>query len=197
MNLNEFIDFGKNCIVCGGPTILTMSGSIKEEIGSDTIRCLFSYLVPVIRKNFITFAVSSFHVVSLNDFLDTSTFNKQKYSSFLLNSEGYISFDYDFSFKMKLMLNVMCPQGHYSYASRLIRVSDTSPDITKGWPVASEQLNCDIYQVISKQIEDKTYIYNIENPQNPVIIPYMDIKSFPNDDPDKFVKKVQNILLLA
>ena len=96
-----------------------------------------------------------------------------------------------------MSFKVICPLGHYSYNSRNINISKKSPDITKGYPVVAETLTYDKYKVISSITENKTSIFNYDISKKPVVIPYMEITAFPLDDAEKFVKKVQNILLLA
>lgn len=196
MKLNEFIGFRKNCLVCDSKNLLMMVGTLNEEIGDSKIHCMFSYMMPIVRKNFTTFSIGNFAIYSPNEFIDVDTLDKEKYKTFMINKDGYATFDNDFIFKMKLNFKVFCPDGHYSYDSRLIRISNKSPDITKGYPVSDEVLANEKYKVVSNHIENTTSIYN-ESSKKPTVIPYMDVANFPYDDPEKFNKKVENILLLA
>lgn len=176
---------------------MTMTGRIKETIGDDCIQVMLYSMLPIIRKNFITFGISSVGFHAYNELLDSSTFNKDKYNSFIINKDGYAEFDVEFEYKMKLNFRVACPLGHYAYTSRFIKISDKSPDISKGYPIISEELSCRDYRIVSKIQDKETIIFNADPEVEPFVIPYTDVKSFPTDDPDKFVKKVQNILLLG
>jgi len=197
MNLKEFTNYRRNCIVCENKNIMMMTGNMKEEIDDSEIHCIFNYLLPIFRKDFMTFAIANIATFAPDDFLDMETLNKDKYDTLLINKDGYLSFDNDFHFKMKFRLRVFCPQGHYSYESRFIRLSDKSPDITKGYPVANEALAHENYRVVSNNIDRTTAIFNFKASKEPIVVPHMEIINFPHDDMDKFVKKVQNILLLA
>jgi len=197
MNLNEFANFRKNCLACDHKNVMTMSGTLKEEIGDSQVHCIFNYLLPIFRKDFLTFGVANAAVFAPDDFLDVDTLNKEKYNTLVINKDGYVSFDKDFLFRIKFNFRVFCPHGHYAYESRSIRISNKSPDITKGYPIASETLSHEKYRVISNNIEKTTTIYNFNASRKPIVIPHMDIMSFPYDDPEKFTNKVQNILLLA
>lgn len=197
MNLQDFLNYKTHCIVCNNKNIISMRGMIKEQIDEDQIQCRFHYFAPVITKEYLTFSVCDFNVLSSSDDLDLDTFNSDKYSSFALKSDDYILFDRRFQFKMKLSFDVMCEKKHHCYTSRTINLSDKSPNITKGYPVVAEQLSYNLYQIISYKSKNITYIYDYKNNNDPVIIPYKDISIFPIDDKDKFEKKVQNILLLA
>ena len=174
-----------------------ITATLKENIDGSQVNCMVNYLLPVIRKEFITFAASSVAIFSASEFLDLDTLNKDKYNTFTINKDGYVCFDYDFDFKIKMQLKSVCPAGHYTYSSRNIIVSHKSPDITKGYPIINETLSCENYKVNVNLAEKTTSIYNYESSKKPVIIPFMEISSFPCDDPQKFIKKIQNILLLA
>lgn len=197
MKLNEFINFRPNCLVCDTKNIVSMSGSLKEDIDESSIHSIFSYLVPVLRKDFTTFALANFAVFSPDDLIDIETLDKDKYNTLVINKDNHIVFDREFYFKMKFSLRCFCPEKHYSYSSRNIRVSDKSPDITKGYPVETESLTYKSFQVVSNNLLKTTSIFNYDVSENPRVIPYMSITSFPHDDSEKFVKKIENILLLA
>jgi hypothetical protein len=198
MNINEFLNHRKNCLVCDHRNIVLMSGKMTEIIGdSENIHSIFRYMLPVLRKDFLTFAVFNLGILPRNPDLDLETFDNTKYSTFVLRKDGYVSFDKDFQFKMKLTFSAECPNGHYSYNSRLIRVSNKSPDITKGFPVITEELTCNNYKVISNSVENTTSVFNFEKSKEPIVMPYKDISTFPYDDEEKFIKKVENILLLG
>jgi hypothetical protein len=197
MELKSFINYNKNCLVCNTLNILTVNGSIQETIDDITIQCIYIYMSPVIRKEFITFANANVAIYCADEFLDLDTLNKNKYATCTIKKDGYVVFDEDFNYKMRLNLKVFCPDGHYSYNSRAIRVSNISPDITKGFPVISESLMNEQYAVVSDKKKNTTTIYNNKSKCEPVVIKYMDITSFPYNDDEKLTKKISNILLLA
>lgn len=197
MNLNEFMNYRKKCIVCDSATVVNLTGTLQEEIGDYSAVCVFHYMLPVVRKEFVTFALSEIGILNLDDRMDYDSLHKSKYRTFLIKKDGYAGFDEKFNFRMKMGFRVSCGNGHYSYESRIIKISDKSPDITKGYPVVAETLAHGKYKVVSSPTENKTSVYNFDASKEPVIIPYMEITSLPTDDPEKFVKKVQNILLLA
>lgn len=196
MNLNEFINHNKNCIVCGHRTMMIMAGTMQEKIENSAIHCIFSYMIPVVRKEFTTFAVGNFALFTPDELIDVDTLNREKYETFSINKDGYVKFDLPFQYKMKLTLKVMCHDQHYSYSSRMIRISNKSPDITKGYPISTEEIAFEKYKVISNLEKKQTSIFNFNASKKPVVVQYMDVASFPREE-DKFVKKVQNILLLA
>lgn len=197
MNLNEFINYRKRCMVCGNKNILMMTGTLRENIGDTSVHCIFNYIIPVLRKDFMTFAIGNFAILTPDQSLDLETLNKDKYNTFVLKNYDTVSFDRAFAFKMKLNFRVSCPEHHYVYNSRSIKVSNKSSDITKGYPVINEEIVCDNYRVVSSMVDKATYIFNYESSNEPTTIPYMDMSSFPCDDSEKFIKKIQNILLLA
>lgn len=197
MKLIEFSSFRKNCIVCNAKTSTTMIGTMTEVVGNETIHSIFNYKIPIFRKDFFTFAVASSGVFAASDLFDIDTLNQDKYKSFIINKDGYVSFDIDFNFKMRLNMRGACPNNHYAYISRNIVVSRISPDITKGYPIIVEDLSYGKYKVISNIVDKTTSIFNINEEKEPIIIPYMDVISFPVDSIDKFEKKIENILLLA
>ena len=197
MNLNEFTNFRCNCIVCGAKNIFSLSGSLVETIEDSRVHCIFSYMMPVFRKDFMTFALPNFAVFAPDDFLEVETLDKEKYNTLVISKDNHIIFDKEFHFKMKFNFKLFCPDKHYAYSSRQIRISDKSPDITKGYPVELESLSYNNFKVVSNCMEKTTAVYNFDASKEPRIIPFMDITSFPHDDPEKFAKKVENILLLA
>lgn len=197
MNLKEFTSYRKTCIVCDATNVIVMNGSLKEDVGNSEIHCIFNYLFPIFRRNFMTFGAANIATFTSDETLDMSTLNRDKYETFLIDRDGYVSFDYAFRFKMKLRFRAFCPDGHYSYDSRQIRVSDKSPDITKGYPVEAETLMCQSYKIVSNPIQKTTAIFNFNASKEPIVVPYMEIINFPHDTADNFVRKIQNILLLA
>lgn len=195
--MKEFVNHKPNCIVCNGKNLMIMTGSIREEIGESETHCIFNSMLPVFRKDFMTFAMTSHTTFSSDDFLDIDTLHKEKYETLLISKDGYVSFDYDFNFRIKFQFRVFCPMGHYSYESRFIRVSNESPDITKGYPITNEALVLGEHRVISNNVDNTTSIFNLKTSKDPIIVPYMAISTFPYDDMDKFAKRIENILLLA
>jgi hypothetical protein len=195
MYLKDFINYRPICLVCGDSTVLNMSGTLEETIGEDFICSLFSYESPVFRKNFITFAESHFAM-----FMPGENFSKEiyrtKYNSFILDN-NIVSFDDVFPFKMKLTFNMTCQSRHYSYGSRDVRITNDSPDITRGYNVANEWAASKSYRVLSNFKKQKTYIYNLSKTRTPAVISFMDISIFPCNDEEKFEKKMENLLLLA
>jgi len=198
MNLDEFINFRRNCLVCGEPNRVSLQGVIQEQLGDDEyeIATVYHFTDCVDRKKFITFASQKYLLIPSGD-LDVDTYNTDKFSSFVLSKDGYVEFDKEFQFKMRIGMTSACPRAHYSYSSRKIKISEKSMDISRGYPVITEELRCGNYRVISNSKTDKTSIFNTEVSNEPIIIPRREITSFPYDDQDKFIKKLQNIMLLA
>lgn len=197
MDLNEFIRFRKNCIICNQPTRVAVQGVIQETLGEeDEVALVYHFSDCINRKKFITFASQKYLLVPSSSF-DTEMYNTDKFSSFVLCKDGYAEFDREFQFKMRISLTASCPHNHYSYTSRRIKITHESMDITKGYPVIMEELRCGDYRVVSNNKTEKTFVYNHEVSNDPIVIPYKNITSFPCDDQDKFIKKLQNIMLLA
>lgn len=201
MDINSFLHFRSNCIVCDMKNRLLMRGSMIEDIWNIPVTSIFYFQQPVIRKDFITFSINSLvRLSSYQDYgIDVDTLDINKYSSFILHSNNIITFDKEFSYKMKLSFIMTCPSGHYSYSSRKIIISDTSPDITKGYDVMTEELRCGQYKVHSDKKINETHIFNTESKESrsPIVIPYKEIISFPYDDDERCIKKIENILLLV
>lgn len=197
MTLDEFIGFRPNCLVCGAENILSINGTMAEMFDDLKVLSIFVFSDSINRKRFLTFSSHNMMVTG-NAFADVETLNTIKYSSFVLNKEtNTVQYDRDFVYKNKFTLVCGCPQGHYSYSSRAIKVSNKSCDITKGYAVMKEELHYESYKVVSDKKSTSTLIFNFEVSADPITIPYKDITTFPYDDADKFVKKIQNILLLA
>jgi hypothetical protein len=197
MDLNEFIRFRKNCVVCSEPNRVVLQGVIQETLGEDDeITVVYHFSDCLDRKKFITFATQKYLLIPGSD-LDPEMYNTDKFSSFVLGKDGYVEFDREFQFRMRLALSSACPHSHYSYTSRKIKITGKSMDISRGYPVVTEELRCGGYRVICNSKADKTFVYNLEVSNDPIVIPYRDIANFPHDDQDKFVKKLQNIMLLA
>lgn len=195
MELKEFINYKQTCPVCNSFTALTMHGTLEESIGDEFICSLFGYEIPIFRKNFITFATSNFAMFTPNEYLDMDTLNQTKYSTFILDN-NIASFDNEFQFKMKLTFVMSCQERHYSYSSRDIRISNNSPDITRGYNIETEQVSSKKYRVISNFKKQTTSIYNLSN-KTPTTISFMNISKFPCNDEEKFENKMENILLLV
>jgi hypothetical protein len=197
MDFKEFLSFKKQCIYCNKNTAITMNGSLKETIGDYNIAAMFSYDTLISRKDFITFAFTAVAPFSFYELYDIETLNINKYNSFQIKSDGYATFDYDFSYKMKFSFQAKCPDSHYCYSSRIIKISDKSSNITKGYDVMNETFKTNKYIIMSDKKEDKTIIFDINMlSKEPSEIPYIKISSFPTDDFDKCDAKIENILLL-
>lgn len=194
--LNEFLNYHTNCIICKAPNLTMMSMASKEVLGDDIVTCSGYYVMPVIRKKFITFAVSSLKRGSRNDFLDLDTYHSDKYRSFTIDNENRVSFDYNFNYKMKMFFSMACHNKCYSYKSRQIIVSNTSSDITRGFGIETESIYYKNYMVTSNTKEQKTYIFVGDAPE-PIEIPYMPISKLPLNNAKKFRIKMRNISLLA
>lgn len=194
MDIKSFIKYNSYCPVCNSTTSLSIIGNLQETIDTSTVYCKFSFQNPIIRKNFLTFSSAKLGIYSPDEFVDLDTLNKNKYATLHIK-DGYVAFDLDFKFKMYFSLSVSCINNHYSYSSRRIIVSNSSPDITKGYPIIQETINYLGYSIISNTKNNTTSIST--STSTPITIPIIDINSFPLNDPERFAKRVQNILLLA
>jgi hypothetical protein len=197
LNIQEFIDFRRKCIVCNFNNKLWANLTIKEIIDKTTIHSLYSYSAPIIRNDFLIFASADGLVLPPGSMLDIKTFDKDKYNSFILWKDNTITFDKKFNFKLKLSFTVSCPAAHYSYSSRLIRLSNKTQNITKGYSVIAEDLMCAQYRIISNKKDNETFIYNYETGSDPIVMPYKDITSFPIHNTNKCIQKIENYILLA
>ena len=169
-------------------------GTIQEYIDDSYITAVYLSMTPTIRKRFLTFQSVTTKLFANNKFLDMSTFNTSKYNSFSIMNDN-VQFDRDFLFKMRINLSSICQDGHYSYTSRQIRVSNTSTDITKGYDIVSEQLSYNDYKIVSDPKNKTTEVFNFNISAEPISIPYTEIKSLPTDN--RLTNKLQNIILLA
>jgi|ERR1700722_6532836 len=197
LNLNEFIGFRKQCLICGADNKISMQGTINERLDDNMVSVFYNFFDCINRKGFITFSSHQYMIFAPGMEVDTETFNTNKYSTFVLRKDGYAEFDKMFEFKMRITISSECPDKHYSYTSRKIRINEQSMDISKGYPVELEELNSANYKIVSNCKSKETYITSVEKKNQPATIPYKEIDSFPYEDDDKFVKKIQNILLLA
>src|ERR1019366_715959 len=111
MDFKEFVSFKKQCIYCNKNTIITMNGSLKETVGDYVITTMFSYDTLIFRKDFITFAFTVAAPFSFYELHDIETLNVNKYNSFQIKSDGYVSFDYEFLYKMKFVFQAKCPDN--------------------------------------------------------------------------------------
>jgi hypothetical protein len=197
LDLNEFIGFRKQCLICGKDNKISMQGTINETLDDNMISVFYNFFDCVNRKKFITFSYHQYVVFAPGIEIDTETLNTNKYSTFVLRKDGYVEFDKMFEFKMRITISSTCSDKHYSYTSRKIRINEQSMDISKGYPVQEEELNNANYKIVSNHKTKKTHISNTEIDSKPITIPFKEIDSFPYQDDDRFVKKLQNILLLA
>jgi hypothetical protein len=196
MDLKEFLSYNKNCLYCNKTNILSMNGSLKEIIGDFNISSMFFYEIPVVRKDFLTFVYTTISPYSFSEFQDVDTLNVNKYNTFQLKSDGYICFDQEFLFKMKIIFQVKCPDNHYCYCSRTINISDKSPNITKGFDVVIETFKTNKYVIMADKKVNNTIIFEMKEEREPIKLPYMKLSTFPCDDLKKCNKKIENMLLL-
>lgn len=193
MTFKEFLKFRQNCIFCNKQNMLILAGTLREKIGDGEVQGICTYADPVIRKNFLTFYASNFHPISLGHGFDIQTLNTNKYKNFsIIDNNG--CFDIDFRYTMRVNFRVFCPNNHYGYNSRIIKISNISPDITRGYDVKTENITYNKYHMTFNKIENKLSIDTGED--EPRVLPYIDIESFPKNG-EGLLKKIENILLLS
>lgn len=196
MNLNEFINYKPACIVCKQQLSLYMEGMMAEDINNITVNTVCLFAMPIKRNKYLTFATSNFATLpSLKD-CDPKILNTKKYSEFTLYDNNIVEFDQKFQFKFKFTLNMICSKQHYSYSSRRIKISNTSPEITKGYQQILEEVSSNKYSIVSNRKNKQTGLF-YKNSDEPIIIPFKEISYFPINDINKFNDKLQNMIILA
>lgn len=193
--IKQFQAFKPNCIICNKQNSLSVHGNIVESVGDHKIVTLLNYSDIIFRKNIATFTNLNKTTMS-KEALDRESFNSKKYEN-LAFENNEISFDHKFPFKLRIFFRSQCKEQHYAYVSRSIILSHSSPDITKGYTIQEEFFALEGYEISSIPKLNQINVFNLKISDEPVVLPLMDLKDFNYDDPEKFVKKMQNIFLLA
>jgi|SRR5271166_5067526 len=201
MNLNEFLNFRPQCFICNEPNNLNISASIHERIDGESVYVYGKFFASPTEENSATFTKAKLTAVASTPEIDTKAFDTNKFINLSLNND-IVSFTTEFKYSMTFVLNMECPEHHYSYSSRRIDISDTSAYIAQGYPVVSETLMYQDFVVISRQKKNRTTIYPPYNDdflteENQTVIPYQDITSFQHEDKDMFINRLQKIMMLA
>jgi hypothetical protein len=196
MNLNEFLNYKLHCPLCKKQLFLYMEGMLTEDINDNTtINTVCLYGDAIRRKKYLTFAASNFATLpTIKE--DIKTLNTKKYSEFTLYDNNIVEFDQEFQFKFRITLSLICQNKHYSYSSRRIVISNNSPEITKGYQQVLEEVSSDRYSILSDRKKKQTAIFS-KNVDDPIVMSFEEISTFPIDDMKKFNNKIQNMIILA
>jgi hypothetical protein len=196
MNLNEFLNYKEHCPICSKRLFLYMEGMMTEEINTIPVNTVCLYGDAIRRKKYLTFAASDFALLSTMKDIDHQAFNTRKYSEFTLYDNNVVEFDQEFIFKFRITLSLICQSKHYSYSSRSIKISNTSPEITKGYQQVLEEASSNKYSILSDRKKKQTAIFS-KDTDEPIVMPFKEVSKFPINNITKFNNKIQNMIILA